>query len=156
MRHCDEFNDLLDVARTFNDTSIPPESDAKVISTARSVWIYEEEGRNWLGGPARITFTAEDIDRLMPNPFAFALLAKLKEMHGGRPEPFVLDARAMNRDDVMPEWSRNRYLATTKWLVESDDLVLVHQGGKRRGDPSLYALPLRSQIRTEYNRTSPP
>ena len=154
--HCDTLDDLLDVARTFNDTCIPPLPDAQVIKTARSAWRYQEEGRNWLGAKARVTFTADDIACLMPNPFAFALLAKLMEMHGGRREPFALDARAMHQDNVMPEWSRNRYMAATKWLVENDALDLVHQGGKRRGDPSLYALLLRSQIRTEYNRTAPP
>ncbi len=65
--------------------------------------------------------------------------------HGGRREPFALDARAMHRDKVMPGWSRNRYMTTTNWLVETGYLVRVHQGGKKGlHDPSLYVLPIWS------------
>lgn len=141
VRACDTPDDLVDVGRTFNATCIPPLPDAEVVRTARSVWNYEAEGRNWLSGPARTTFTVNDIDRLVANTDAFALLAKLNVTHGARWAPFALDARAMHRDKVIPGWSRNRYMAATKWLVESGDLVRVHQGGKRRSDPSFYALP---------------
>ena len=157
VRTCDTLDDLVDVARTFNSNCIPPMLDAQVVKTARSAWQFEDEDRNWLGGPARATFTVNDIDRLAAKPDAFALFAKLKVTHLARRNPFALDARAMYRDNVMPGWSRNRYMATTNWLVESGDLVRVHQGGKRPRDPSFYVLSIRSQNRTQYNKdTLPP
>ena len=111
----------------------------------RSAWNYEADDRNWLGSPPRATFMVHDISRLVANPDAFALLAKLKVTHGARRAPFALDARAMHRNKVMPGWSRNRYMETTNWLVESGDLVRVHQGGKKGiHDPSFYVLPIRS------------
>ena len=102
-------------------------------------------------------FTVGDIDRLVANADAFALFAKLKVNHNSRSAPFALAALSMHRDNVMPGWSRNRYMATTKWLVESGDLVRIHRGGKRPHDPSLYVLPQRSHFGTQYNKdTLPP
>ena len=146
VRACDTLDDLVDVGRTFNTTCIPPLPDAEVVRTARSAWNYEAKDKNWVGGPARAVFKVQDINRLVAKPDAFAFLAKLKVIHGARREPFALDARAMHLlNKVMPEWSRNRYMAATNWLVESGDLVRVHQGGKKGlHDPSLYALPIRS------------
>jgi len=145
VRACDALDDLVDVARTFNANCVPPLPDAEVVRTARSAWRYEAEDRNWVGGPARAVFKVQDINRLVANTDAFAFLAKLKVTHGARREPFALGARAMHRDEVMPGWSRNRYMATTTWLVEAGDLVRVHQGGKKGlHDPSLYVLPIRS------------
>ncbi len=152
VRACDTQDDLVDVGRTFGNNCIPPLSDASVVKTARSVWRYKLEDRIWVGGPARATFTVSDIDRLAANADAFAFLAKLKVTHEARRAPFALAALAMERDNVMPGWHRKRYMAATNWLVKSGDLVRVHQGGKKgRHDPSLYALPIRSQNGTQYN-----
>lgn len=144
VRACDTPDDLMDVARTFNaDSCLPPLTDSMVIKTARSAWQYENETdrENWVGGPARVVFTADDVDRLVADADAFAFLAKLKVAHGGRLEPFALDARAMNRTDFIPGWGRNRYMAVTERLVISGDVDRIYKGGKRPGDHSLYLLP---------------
>jgi len=145
IRACDTQDDLLDVGVVFGDNCIPPLPHAKVVKAVRSVWRYEAEGKNWVGGPARAVFTVQNINRLAVNPHAFVFLAKLQVTHGGRREPFTLDARAMHLNKVMPGWSRNRYMAATNWLVEAGYLVRVHQGGKKGlHDTSLYVLPIRS------------
>src|SRR5262249_29507804 len=53
VKYCDDFDSLLDRARTLNMDCIPPLPDAQVLSKAASVWKYEVEGRNWVGRKAR-------------------------------------------------------------------------------------------------------
>ena len=83
-------------------------------------------------------FSSEDIERLRPDDLAY--LARLKVAHGGRQRPFALDARALRRADFIPGWGRNKYMAMTRRLVESGDLVRIHRGGRRIHDPSFYRL----------------
>ena len=47
--HVDDFDSLLDVARTFNDNCEPPMEEYRMISTAKSAWGYEQRGENWFG-----------------------------------------------------------------------------------------------------------
>ena len=48
--YVDDFDALLDLARTFNqDQCQPPLEDSEVIATAQSAWNYTVEGRNWFG-----------------------------------------------------------------------------------------------------------
>jgi len=144
VRACDVFEDLLDVARTFNDTAcIPPLSDGMVVKTARSAFQYETDDKreNWAGGPPRAVFTSNDVKRLSNDPDAFAFLAMLKVTHSARPDPFALAATAMRRENVMPGWGRNKYMAVTKRLTDAGDLDRVYEGGKYPFDrPSLYKL----------------
>lgn len=158
VRFCDTIDDLLDVAQTFNTHSCVPElPDGQVVKTARSAWRCQQEGRNWSGGPARAVFTTDDVERLLHNPDAFAFLAKLKITHGARPDPFALATKAMHSSNVMPGWGRQRYKAAIKQLRETDDLVCVYEGGKRRGDPHLYRLNQKgSETRPNSNRTPSP
>lgn len=143
-RHCDTFDNLLDVARTFNAFSCVPElPDGQVVKTARSAWRCQQEGRNWSGGPARAVFTTADIDRLSHDPNSFTFLAKLRVTHGNRPDPFALDAKAMRKANVMPGWGRNKYMAVTERLRKTGDLIRVYTGGKKPGDPHLYRLSQR-------------
>jgi hypothetical protein len=44
---CDTFEDILDVAQTFNeDSCVPPLSDDEVVRTAQSAWKYTKQGNN--------------------------------------------------------------------------------------------------------------
>ncbi len=141
VRACDTLDDLVDVALTFNDNCIPPLSEGQVVKTAKSAWKIEDDDRNWVGGPAQVVFPTADVNRLKHDPNAFTYLAMLKAAHGGRREPFALAARAMRREEVMPGWGRNKYMQVTNTLIESGDLVRVHEGGKHPGDgPHLYTL----------------
>jgi hypothetical protein len=49
VRACDDFDTLLDVARTLNAECNPPMSDVQVISKAKQAWKYETAGNNWVG-----------------------------------------------------------------------------------------------------------
>ena len=44
VRYCDDFDTLLDVARTLNMDCIPPMEDARLLNTAKKVWEYETTG----------------------------------------------------------------------------------------------------------------
>jgi hypothetical protein len=48
---CDDFDQLLDYATTKNGQLGEPMEDARVVSTAKSVWKMQCEGRNWFGRP---------------------------------------------------------------------------------------------------------
>lgn len=158
-RHCDTIDDLLDVARTFNAYScLPGLPEGQVVKTARSAWRYQQDGRNWSGGPSLAVFTTDDVKRLIHNPDAFAFLAKLNVTHGARPTPFALDARAMRLANVMPGWGRNKYMAVIETLRTTGDLNRVYTGGKKPNDPHLYRLSRKGpKTGPNSNRTpSPP
>ena len=52
-RFCDDFDALLDVARTANASYMPPLSDAEVVKIARSAWGYRSAARTGSARPAR-------------------------------------------------------------------------------------------------------
>lgn len=69
---------------------------------------------------------------------AFAFLTFLRSRHG--PAEFVLGTVGMESADVLPGWPRARYIRAIKRLTAADRLVVVHRGGKGKGDPSRYRL----------------
>jgi len=144
VRHCDTVDDLLDVARTFNTHNCVPElPDAEVVNTARSAWKYQQDGKNWVGGPSQVVLPADDIDRFRMTKNgadAFLLQAVLKCKHGGRHEPFALVATAMKHDNVIHGWGRDRYRNAFKTLMTQGDLERVHVGGNTLHDPHKYRL----------------
>ena len=82
----------------------------------------------------------DDFERLNRDADALAFLTVLRLSHGARQDSFALDARAMRRDGLVAGWGRDKYMAVTRKLLESGDLVLVEQGGRSLRDPSLYRL----------------
>ena len=79
-QYCDTFDDLLDVARTFNDDCLPPDSEPTVVKTATSAW------KRTLGGTVRhgmVSLPGPAITALAPeNPDALALLTVLAAFNG--------------------------------------------------------------------------
>jgi primase-like protein len=74
---CDTFDDLMDVARTWNENAMPPLGDAEVIKTARSAWSYTERDMNRFGKTGAFLSTTE-VDQLVATPDALALAIFLK------------------------------------------------------------------------------
>jgi hypothetical protein len=66
-RHSDDFDQLIDYARTKNDQLGEPMEDTEVMRAANSAWKYETEGRNYIGG-RRAVFSTSDALALMPDP----------------------------------------------------------------------------------------
>lgn len=127
-RHCDDFDALLDVARTHNAAFCPPLPDAEVVKTARSAWGYTERGENRFGQGRRIMTTHEEVDGLMhDHPDAYLLLMLLRRHHGGR--TFVV-ANAMAETMPGGGWSSRRFAAARRCLEEAQ---LTRRCGRRAG-----------------------
>jgi Bifunctional DNA primase/polymerase, N-terminal len=79
-QYCDTFDDLLDVARAFNDDCLPPDSNMTVVKTATSAW------KRTLGGTVRhgmVSVPRPAITALAPeNPDALALFTVLAAFNG--------------------------------------------------------------------------
>jgi hypothetical protein len=76
--HCDDFDALLDKARTRNDEFCPPLDDNEVVKTAKSAWRKTERGENWFGRP-RVFFDATQADELIRNdPDLYLMLSFLR------------------------------------------------------------------------------
>ena len=79
-QYCDTFDDLLDVARAFNDDCLPPDSDMTVVKTAASAW------KRTLGGKVQhgmVSVPRPAITTLaLKNPDALALLTVLAALNG--------------------------------------------------------------------------
>lgn len=138
VRSCDDFDALLDVARSLNEGFLPPLTKTEVIKTAHSAWVVEETGRNWSGKEARLVLVATELMTLVQNSDALALFGLLKVFHMGRMEPFAICSKAMWKAEVIPGWGLKRYTKARQWLVAQGFLRILHQGGARKGDKSKY------------------
>jgi DNA-binding XRE family transcriptional regulator len=163
-RSCDDFEALVDVARTIADDFEPPLADGEVIKTARSAWDYETNPakENWAGRGQRIYLTESEIPTLLENPDALALYVKLKMAQGGDPAPRAVCPKAMAEAELIPGWrDKRRYKRARDWLVGKGLLRLSHQGGRGAGDPSLFTLsypasPKGASLVPQYNKTPRP
>ncbi len=139
-RHCDDFDSLLDVARTRNAEFSPPLTDSEVVKTAKSASDYTVRGENWIGTGRRVALHHATVDRLAAeNPYALALLLVLKRHHWSR-EQFVV----ANEMAGMLGWSLSSFRAARKRLEDQGEIVCIQRGGRRRHDPSIYAWKFRS------------
>jgi Bifunctional DNA primase/polymerase, N-terminal len=129
---CGDFGEMLDVARTANqslrDRGLEPLDDHEVIKRAEGVWRDAEAGKleQWVGGEGVARLTGRELQVLCrldtkTGPDAYTLLAHFKLQHSARckrGETFNITPKAMQRDDVIPGWSRERY-------ERSRDLLLL-------------------------------
>ena len=68
-RYCDNFEALLDVARTASAGYMPPLDDVEVIRTASSAWGYTERGQNWFDCGRRVISTHDEVDCLLHSTY---------------------------------------------------------------------------------------
>jgi hypothetical protein len=118
MRHahyCDDFDALLDVARTANNQYLPPLSDSEVVKAATSAWGYTERGDNRFGQTG-VWLSTEDVNRLIKqNPDDLVLLNFLFA-NNGRSKPFMIANGMADRLG----WPRKRLAAARKRLIGVD------------------------------------
>ena len=144
LRHakaCDSVEDLFDVAETINADFAPPLSSREVAKTVGSSWLYEIEGRNWVGKEQRTYILKSEWEALAAHPNggdALLLLSKLRMAHWGH-DQFAASPKAMAEAEVIPAWGIKRYRAALGALIETPLLQKVHRGGQRPGDPSLFS-----------------
>jgi Bifunctional DNA primase/polymerase, N-terminal len=145
--HCDDFDNLLDVARTFAsmkcEVSISdPMTDAEVFKTAKWVWQKTEAGENWFGRGGRVVFHHDDIDGLMAeHPDAFLLEAMLRRHHWNR--DFVI-ANAMAESMPSGGWDRKRFANARRVLTQRGRIEVVRY--PRQQSPGIYRWPKLRKI----------
>jgi len=161
--HCDDFEALLDVARTRNAFVYEaPLPDAEVVRTASSAWRYECEGRNWVGRAPTTVLDREELHLFAGHKNggdALLLWSYLEGQHAKRAADIVVDRKAMAAANLLPEWTEWRYRKAIKALRDLQLLRLVAQGGSqnRRFGPHRFRLvrPVE-RFRPNTMKTSPP
>jgi hypothetical protein len=143
VRGCDDFDALLDVASHLNGDTVAPLGPAEVEKTAQSVWQYEQRGKNWCGKEAHAVTTAAELNVLRENPNALLLRCLLQTNHGARREPFCISPAVMKEANLVPGWSKGRYIAARGWLVERGFIEMLHEGGRGPRDPSIFMLSIQ-------------
>ena len=132
-RHSDSHENLLDVLRTKNMDCEPQLDDYVLISTAKSAWRYEQEGRNLVGRGRSVVTPHSVIDELIgESQDAFVLLTLLQRHHWGR--GFALA-------NVMAEqlgWTRKRFAAARILLQALGFIQLMIPASFR--SPAIYRL----------------
>ena len=143
--------DLVIEAHAINAQFSPPLPALEAEKVARSVWRYRESGK--LYAEAGLVAPYHELEALNAN--GFYLWNWIKRWHGARMargESFALSPKAMERGQVLPGWGRRLYGITINSIVAVGFLDLVHKGGRRKGDPSLY----RKGARNGPNVLHPP
>lgn len=128
-------DDLLLKAWKRNEELMPPLADAEVRKIASSAWKYESEGRNFIGGGSSAILRHQVIDRLAAgDPHAFALYAVLQRHHWDRDDFAVANGMAESLG-----WHVDRLRAARASLLKANLIRCIHEGGRGRKDPPLYA-----------------
>jgi hypothetical protein len=136
-RHCDDFESLLDVARSMNMDCVPQMRDAQVIKIATSVWNLETSGNNWVGRRARASTDRDELLSLSHDPGAVMLLLLLRVSHPPQFDvPFAIDQL---KTAELLGWSREMLRARISTLLRACRIARVHYG-KGTNDPHLYRL----------------
>ena len=125
--HCDDFDALLDVARTRNAEFLPPLADSEVVKTAKSAWGITERGENRFGRPSVSIGAEEAIHLIKTDPDVFVLLSFLRANNG--------PARTFIAANALAEvfgWGRKR-LADARKRLEGTYIKMVRRPSKVKG-----------------------
>ena len=129
--HCDDFEALVDVARTRNESFLPPLTDEEVVKIANSAWGYTDRGQNRFGRPG-ISFSTEEANRLITrDPDQFVLLAFLRANNG--PDSSFMVANGLAKKFG---WGPRRMRAARRGL-EGTNIKMVKRPSSING-PALY------------------
>jgi Bifunctional DNA primase/polymerase, N-terminal len=132
--HVDCFDDLLDVGRTFADNCEPPMEDARVISTAQSVWGYTQRGENRFGRHGA-WFPLDEVNSFIVDQTAdqdaFWLLGFLRAHQG--PDATFMCANGLGEKFG---WHRIRLANARRRLIEFGYFKPVRNAG--RGSPAMF------------------
>jgi hypothetical protein len=147
---CDDFEVLLDVARTLNMEFMEPLPDVEIVKTATSAWRYQVTGRNWAGRKARASTDREEILAMSRDPAAAMLLMLLRVSHPLPDDRFAVD---QIKTAKLLSWDRKTVHAKIESLIACGRLKRIHFGSGKN-DPHLYVLCWPATVgkkRTQYN-----
>jgi hypothetical protein len=132
--HCDDFDTLVDCARTFNENCEPPLDDSEVMNVASSAWSYTERGANRFGQHGA-WFPMHEITKLLRDQDAMVLLAFLRAHNG----PWATFMCANGLAETFG-WPRKRLAAARRRLIELGYIqpVRTASGSGSSGLPALF------------------
>jgi hypothetical protein len=129
---CDDFDQLLDVARTRNEEFAAPLPESEMVKTAESAWGYTTRGENRFGWGRGVWFVAsEAVELITGDPDVYLLLSYLRAQNGPRAEFFVANGFAKTF-----RWGSGRLAAARKRLLSRGDIECVKRPGRRT--PGVY------------------
>ena len=136
---CDDFDSLLDDARTYNEALLPPLSDDEVMKTAKSAWDKTQTGENWFGShSARLSL--EEVDQLVRDPDVLALVCWLKAHNLPDAEFWIADGL---KDQL--GWSLHQLREARRRAVDRGEIKRLRP--HRLGKPAVYVFGKTSGFR---------
>lgn len=128
--YCDDFDALLDRAKTLNDQFGEPLDDAEVVRTTKSVWKMTLEGRNRFGQigawlPLRL------VDRLVGDPHLCTLVSWLKAHNKPNANFLVADGLRYRFG-----WPRRQFVQARHRAIAEGIIVQISK--PRKGHPAQY------------------
>jgi Bifunctional DNA primase/polymerase, N-terminal/Primase C terminal 1 (PriCT-1) len=134
--YCDDLDQLIDAARTWsNSRCVEPETDAKIVATANSVWKYQ-------GGRKRVMQNIVEgplYQQLIADVEVWALYAYLATENGPAAQFMVADGLATARG-----WPRRMVPRARRALLDMGAIKCVRF--PRKGVPALYRWNLGSPL----------
>lgn len=129
--HCDSFDDVLDVARTFNTAQCArPLDDAEVIRTAQSAWDYTVAGQNRIGRPGAFLSVAA-VNSMVGDVYRMALITWLRAHEMPNAKFMVADGLA-----AVLGWPREQFQGARRRARAAGDIVPLNR--PRPGKPIMY------------------
>lgn len=115
--HCNDLNDLLDVATTFNLNCEPPLPDKEVESTTKYVWEKTEKGLNFIGlGRFAAVIPAEQVNELIRSKRAQDELLLTTFLRANeKPDATFIVANGLSNKFG---WPRSRLAAARKRMID--------------------------------------
>ena len=144
--------------KTKCDPSLPENELKRCIDSALNI---HREGRNWCGREGHVVFTSYEIDEFGGDADALMLMTTLQMAHEGMYREFAASPKAMAEKRVIPGWGVKRYRGAIRACIDLGKLVMVHRGGRWKGDKHVYRPSpfLGCPKGTQYNKhalSSPP
>lgn len=131
--------DLQSIMEDWNNLNCEPRLDqAEVAKTVVSAWGYHEEGKNFVG-VGGVSVTQDELRDIGDADAVFVWL-HLQLCHRARDEPFALVVPRMVEEESIRGFGAHRLRAAISRLIQAGYLHRVQQGGRCKGDPSLYLL----------------
>jgi Bifunctional DNA primase/polymerase, N-terminal len=141
VRFCDDKATLIDVARTYAESTFDmignthPYTEAQIVNAASWAWALEAAGLNLVGRGGATVLRHDVIDKLAArDPDGYALYSILWRHHSDRHEFVMANAMA---DNALC-WTMRRFKAAQARLCEKGLIERVHRGGRWPGDPPRY------------------
>lgn len=126
----DNFEQLLDRAKTLNEQFGEPLETARVVSTAQSVWRMTTEGRNRFGQHGA-WFNGAELPELVRDPHLHALLSFLRWKNG--PDARFLVANGLKDTSCFDTWSRADFIGARRRAIEEGWIEQIAKPSPGRG-----------------------